>query len=252
MSTPITDQDLHAYVDGLLDPQRRQQVTAWLETHPEDSQRVEAYQQLTHELQQAYPLPQGVWSIARHNSRAGFSWRQAAAIIGFILLGGAGGWQLNQRLTPAPELLSADIQHRLVLPARVSHRVYTPEVLHPVEVQREQQQHLVGWLSKRLGKRVNAPDLQAQGFTLMGGRLLPATDGPAAQFMYENEAGQRLTLYVRQDDGKQDQTAFRRFSKDGLSSFYWVEGGLGYALTGDISPEQLMASANGIYRQLNF
>jgi len=253
VTTPISEQELHAFVDGLLAPARRQAVTAWLESHPEDAQRVAAYRRLNAELRQAYPQPSGPWRIERRPT-AYRAWVQAAAMAVFTLLGGLGGWLLNQSQRPPPPVLAAHvgIEQSLVQPAQVSHRVYTPEVLHPVEVRREQQQHLVGWLSKRLGKPVNAPDLAPQGFTLMGGRLLPATDGPAAQFMYENEAGQRLTLYVRQADDKKEQTAFHRYSQDGLSSFYWVDGGLGYALTGDIDPEQLMRSAERVYRQLNF
>ena len=45
------------------------------------------------------------------------------------------------------------------------------------------------WLSKRLGRPLVVPDLAAVGFRLMGGRLLPAEDGPAAQFMYETGKG---------------------------------------------------------------
>lgn len=264
MSSSISEHDLHGYVDGLLPPERRAEVSAWLAEHPDEAERVDAYMRLNAELQQAYSMPQQPWDIPAPRPQPP-RWMQAAAMVALTLLGAAGGWWVNesrhsdyeqnqaQTLAQVQQrTLQQEIEQNLVLPARVSHRVYTPEVLHPVEVRRDQQQHLVGWLSKRLGKPVNAPDLEAQGFMLMGGRLLPATDGPAAQFMYENDAGQRLTLYVRQAEDKKQETAFRRFSQDGLSSFYWVDAGLGYALTGDISPEQLMHSANRVYRQLNF
>jgi anti-sigma factor RsiW len=35
----------------------------------------------------------------------------------------------------------------------------------------------------------------------MGGRLLPDLGLPAAQFMYEDAAGRRLTLYIRKETG---------------------------------------------------
>ncbi|WP_210395221.1 anti-sigma factor family protein [Motiliproteus sediminis] len=251
MNQPVTEQDLHALVDGLLPPDRIDTVNAWLASHPEDAAKVADYRQINRELQNAYPTPTGDWTPARRKipSRG---WSAAAAMAALTLLGGVAGWQLNSYFQPPAAVTAADLSQRLVQPARVSHRVYTPEILHPVEVRREQQQHLVGWLSKRLGKPVKAPELAAQGFALIGGRLLPSTDGPAAQFMYENSVGQRLTLYVRQADDNKEQTAFRRYSADGLSSFYWVDNGLGYALTGDIGPDALMESANQVYRQLTF
>ena len=45
------------------------------------------------------------------------------------------------------------------------------------------------WLSRRLGRQLTAPDLAAQGFDLIGGRLLPASTGPAAQLMIRIRAG---------------------------------------------------------------
>ena len=76
-----------------------------------------------------------------------------------------------------------------------------------MEVDAGQEAHLMQWLSKRLGRQLVTPDLSGAGFRLMGGRLLPAEDGPAAQFMYENGTGERLTLYLRSGIG--DETAFR-------------------------------------------
>ena len=84
------------------------------------------------------------------------------------------------------------------------------------------------WLSKRLGRQLVTPDLSGAGFHLMGGRLLPAEDGPAAQFMYENGTGERLTLYLRSGIG--DETAFLYHEEGGVGAFYWSDEGFGYAI----------------------
>lgn len=68
----------------------------------------------------------------------------------------------------------------------------------PVEVRAEAGDHLVAWLSNRLDRRIVPPDLQAQGFRLMGGRVLPdATGRQAALVMYDDDKGTRLTVYIR-------------------------------------------------------
>ena len=40
---PITEDDLHAYVDGVLEPEREAEVAAYLEGHPDMARRVAAF-----------------------------------------------------------------------------------------------------------------------------------------------------------------------------------------------------------------
>jgi anti-sigma factor RsiW len=96
-------------------------------------------------------------------------------------------------------------------------------------------------LSKRLDRPLSVPSLQEYGYSLVGGRLLPGEAGPAAQFMYENPEGARLTLYVT---GIPDnETAFRLFRDGNRRTFYWVSDHMGYALSGPISEGKLREMA---------
>jgi anti-sigma factor RsiW len=146
--------------------------------------------------------------------------------------------------------------------AALAHAVFSPEVRHPVEVGAAEQDHLVQWLSKRLGRPLKVPVLASQGYTLVGGRLLPGEGGARAQFMFQNAAGLRVTLYLGALDARpaaagrsadapgNRETAFR-YSTDGpVPSFYWVDQGFGYALSGAVSREELMRLAQLVYRQL--
>jgi anti-sigma factor RsiW len=139
----------------------------------------------------------------------------------------------------------------LAVRAARAHVVYAAEVRHPVEVDASQQEHLVKWLSKRLGLDLKIPVLAAEGFELLGGRLLPGSDGgPVAQFMYQDAGGKRLTLYVSRRNGAEPITAFR-FAKQGpISVFYWIDRECGYALSGDIEKPALARIATAVYRQL--
>ena len=103
------------------------------------------------------------------------------------------------------------------------------------------------WLSKRLGRQLVTPDLSGAGFRLMGGRLLPAEDGPAAQFMYENGTGERLTLYFRNGIG--DETAFRYHEEGGIGAFYWSDEGFGYAIAARADRRTLLRIAEIVHQQ---
>jgi anti-sigma factor RsiW len=180
--------------------------------------------------------------------------RYAAMVAGWVVLGAVlgaiAGWQLHgARPALSPSADAADsMAHRAV----VAHATYSPEVRHPVEVGADQEAHLVAWLSKRLGNQLRAPKLEAVGYSLVGGRLLPGENGPVAQFMYQCNRGTRVTLYVRSDMGTNRSTAFRYAREGTVGVFYWVDSKLGYAVSSaDISKEDLLNVANAAYQQLN-
>jgi anti-sigma factor RsiW len=220
---------------------------------PQDDAELKALSQGLHQLYDSVldePVPERIVALAR--ARRG-RWRAAAIAAGWIVLGlGTGtiaGWQLHARRTGAPTP-QAELPG-FVKRAAVAHAVYSPEVRHPVEVAADQEQHLVTWLSKRLGVKVRAPKLDEAGLALVGGRLLPGENGPVAQFMYQTQNGRRLTMYVRAEASKNRETAFRYARDDSISVFYWIDRDCGYALaSADLGKEELLRAATLVYKQL--
>lgn len=243
--------DLQAFVDGRLDPGRRLEVEAWLAANPDEGARVGELQAINSAIEAAYapllerPVPEHLKSPATARVPAAGAWRMAAAIA-LLVAGGAGGWFANEALGTR-----SDVEAVLARGAVHAHRTYEAEVRHAVEVPAREEAHLVAWLSKRLDAPLRAPDLSNQGYNLVGGRLLPASNtGPAAQFMYETESGERLTLYVERA-ADQRETAFRFTEYDGISAFWWKEGPLAYVLIGRSERENLLELARATYVQLN-
>ena len=68
-----------------------------------------------------------------------------------------------------------------------------------------------------------------------------------------NAAGQRITLYLGAlDEGRGPQAeAFQFHSEGAISSFYWMDQGFGYALSGELPRPVLQALAAAVYHQLN-
>jgi anti-sigma factor RsiW len=253
----IGESELQAWADGRLPAGRRADVETWLAAHPDEAERLSAYRALNEQLRAQYdaallePVPERLQRFARRGAR----WRKAAATAGWMAIsaavGGAAGWELHALRAPAAVAVKPEatvLAHR----AALAHATYAPEVRHPVEVGADQEQHLVAWLSKRLGGDVRAPKLESEGMSLVGGRLLPRDPGPVAQFMYQNSQGRRVTLYVRTEGPEQRETAFRYAREGNVRVFYWIDRKLGYALSSaDLEREELMRLANQVYRQLN-
>ena len=254
---PITEADLQAYVDERLDAARRAEVEAWLAARPDEAERIDDYRRLGAEVRGLYepvllePVPS---ALARAVSPGRRRWARVAAIAAWVALGaavgGLAGWELHGE---RPLAVSApDVGATMARRAAVAHATYSPEVRHPVEVGADQEAHLVAWLSKRLGAPLRAPQLEAVGYSLVGGRLLPGDTGPVAHFMYQCNRGTRVTLYVRTEAAGNRETAFRYAREGSVGVFYWVDRKLGYALSSaDISKDDLLKVANAVYQQLN-
>jgi len=244
----VTEIELHAYADGQLDDARRVQMEAHLAHDPAATESVRLWREQNEALRAFYnpvlnqPVPQRLLAVRPSRGR----WPYYALAAGAMGLSFGLGWMAQSYRTER-FVEAAALPRR----AAVAYAVYAPEVRHPVEVGADQQDHLVKWLSKRLGNELKVPLLTPQGFDLVGGRLLPGGKGPVAQFMYQDAKGQRITLYISVRDAEPRNTAFRFSQEDKVAVFYWIDGKLGYALSGEMDRASLLAVASVVYRQLN-
>lgn len=281
----IDDATLHAYVDGQLPPTRAAEVADWLLRHPRAAQQVLAWREQREALQALHrewldePVPLHLTGALRppaaNAPRWPHAWAAALLVAVGLGAGAAGGWGGHAwwyGKKEAAELAATQAAARAagrdpsvpeyVRDAAIAHVVYQPEKRHPVEVGADQADHLVQWLSKRLGAQLYTPVLRDYGWKLVGGRLLPASDDPSAsgtlaraQFMYENDAGERFTLYVSTGAASPEApVAFRLTQRveNGRTtrSLYWIEGKLAYALSGDFDEKRLRVLADLIHARI--
>jgi anti-sigma factor RsiW len=268
---PLSDDELHALVDGQGTLDDLAALRVRLAEDPDAQARLMQWQRQRDALHHlhAQVLSEAVPATLLQAAQAGDAvrttgnhwWRYGGMAAAVVMAFGAGwlanaNWQqVGGREAAAPSMARAQPEREFVRQAVLAHAVYAPEIRHPVEVSAQEQKHLVQWLSKRLDKPLKVPDLTAQGFDLVGGRLLPGEAGARAQFMFQNATGQRVTLYLGAMDsaaagvsGK--ETGFRFESQAAIPSFYWVDQGFGYALAGQLPRAALMQLAQEVYRQL--
>lgn len=247
----VTEAELHAWLDGELPESRRAEVEGYLAAHPLEAEGLAAYRRQDESLRARFDPVLDEPVASAWMERAAVRPRRflrVAAVVGWLALGGLAGWHLHgMKLAEYP----TDAPPPWARGAALAHAVYSPEVRHPVEVAADQEAHLVAWLSKRVGASLTIPRLDALGYGLVGGRLLPGEQGPVAQFMYQDPRGQRLTLYVRMNRDPNRESAFR-FAQDGnVRVFYWIDRELGYALSGEIARDELLRVATAVYKHLN-
>jgi anti-sigma factor RsiW len=255
---PIGEDDLHAYVDGQVTMQRRTAIEAYLASHPTAEADVAADLEVMSLLcarlspKAEEPVPQrlrvsSILAARRYRTRRHLF--SIAAAVGWLAIGVAGGWIANSAVRGSLFEGQSAVPVSSSREAIAAYRTFVVEKLHPVEVRADQEAHLVQWLSRRLGHPLSAPDLSTEGYELMGGRLLPSGNDPAAMFMYADRAGARLTLYAR-PEGPSGGTGFQYSRQDGVSAFAWVDRDLSYVVTAATDKPHLLAIAESVYRQL--
>jgi anti-sigma factor RsiW len=246
---PISDDDLHAAADGRLPPEQQAEVEAAMAGSPDAAARVAFYRRLNARLHAGYdfmlnePVPERL--TTRPRRRLWGALARVAAVVALLAIGGGGGWAAHSLFEyderPAESLASL---------AADAYLVYSSDVSHPVEVPSQDKEHLQKWLSKRLDRSVQTPDLTAVGYEFLGGRLLPSDGRMAGQLMYQNVTGNRVSLYFI-PAGDQQETAFRYIRARDVSVYYWHDDNLAYALASELPREQLKAICNEVYRKLN-
>lgn len=274
----IEEAELHALVDGALDPDRRRKVEDHLLSHPEDAALVEGWRRQNAALRAAFepvmlemmplslkeaatraPAPaQGpIETGAIHWGRPGPSRpaprldevrasrrRQAALSTALTLLTGAAVAGLaalvfvGRSETPRPPV-AALLSQSYAGRAALTYATYASDA-RPVEIDAARESELTAWLEQRVGFS-RLPDLAALGLRLIGGRVTPGVAAPAGLLFYERADGARLGLYFERADAAGAPQAPR--GGQGLAAVEWRAGGFAFALVGPLPAEEMQAAA---------
>jgi anti-sigma factor RsiW len=235
---PVQEDELHAYADDRLDPVRRVEVDAHLQANSALRRRVEGWRQQAEALRDAldFKLRETVPSslhlgrlqeqrVARQ--RRGFfssPWRAAAAMLLTLGVGVATGWTArgSQRMGEVT---------RLGMEAAAAHSVFASDPTNPIEIGPENRTELVAWIERKLRRSVSVPDLSAQGYRLIGGRVLSTMIGAAAMLVYDDDQGGRITLFLQ--PMRSDVAPMQPVSSGAANGYAWIDGHMGYGVVSD-------------------
>lgn len=235
---PVSEEDLQAWVDGFLSPERLRTVEIWLESHPDTQRRVMAWRNerramraaLDQELQEPIPARFSISHLRQRGSMRSNMPRMVASITLALAVGFGSGWVFRDRRVPVG-LAAVEQEAAIVRDASNKSTLMEGHVAQ-----------LAAWGEKMLGRPVRPPDLSAAGYHLTGGQLVTTDHGPACVFFYKDNSGAGIFLFVR-PMYKVDVTAPMRPMRH-VPGYLWAQNGLGVSMVADTSMDSLHTLAN--------
>jgi len=225
------DADIHAYIDGRLDQATCARLEAWLKRHPDRAREIHAWQRDAQQLRAAFgglPAPDVPARLdpatvrARRRRRTHTRTVLAASLVLALGVGSLGGWTArNMTLATAAPPMADALQAYRMLAANPRMNLDINRA-HPGEIQT--------WLSAHFRHAAPLPDLQAEGFQPVGGRLLATDAGPAAIVLYRNQQGRTISFYIRPPSPASGPLPHGQRRNGELATVYWSGNGYNYAL----------------------
>lgn len=245
MTMDDLEQTLIAYVDGELDPVEVMALEQRMAHDPALRARVQEYRDsaallraacaetyytdgMAHLLLPRRETPSRVLGARRH-----VAWAMAASLVAAIFGFGGGTYWAGHAASPHEELLGEVAEY---------HDVYARETKHLVELGPDRADELFSWLSDRVGRNVNAPDLTAAGLRFAGGRMLVVGGKPVAELMYTRENGRPVAFCITQGEGK--PTPMRIDERGHMRLASWNDGRHTFVVVGEMDRPALQRVAS--------
>lgn len=248
---PVTEHDLHAFVDGELDGRRYRRVVSYLATDPFAAERVGEFLRQQGELtvlreridDTAYvpdarttELIDALAGAVRHRRRARLgmagSGLAAACLVGMWLAWGPAPSEVAERLARSPLALNAGPQVLFGRDPFGNTQLAASDGLDGAGLD----QQLAAYSVRR-------PDLAAYGLHFVGGNALQGGETPAIRLIYEDKDGRRVFLFVGAVGSDADVAL--TLVPEGHISLNWRRGPLVFALIGPKESEQLLNAMQG-------
>jgi anti-sigma factor RsiW len=273
---PVTEADLHAYLDEEIGPERRTKVIDHLEQTPLDATLIDTWRAQNEALRGAFariardPVPLSLSLSQPLTGRAATvpinprrldlvraaRQRRVTIISAIAFLAGsiaaATGAIVVQHLPTLfrPEASTATtVGRRIALRAAAMYRTFANDRTRPVEIAAGQKPELGRWLSERTGLSL-IPDFSSDGLKLIGGRVTPGEFGAAGFLLYEMASGERVGVLLERAPDDNAAEPLRPMPSDRAMGLYGREKGTYWAIIGSLGDERWKQVAQHLITQI--
>lgn len=230
---------MHGYLDGELDPSVSLQFEQHLGACPACSKALTEQQAIQAEMKadslyfKAPPiLRDRVRASLKKQSGAGpvrFPWRWVAAAACVALCIGFGFLLAQFAFTPSvPERLTQEV---------ASAHIRSMQAKHMVDVLSSDRHEVKPWFNDKLDFSPPAPDLEKEGFPMVGGRLDYLNGRPVAALVYRRRQ-HFINIFVWPTSGRESGD-FQRETRQGYHLVHWAKAGMNYWIVSDLDPTEL-------------
>jgi anti-sigma factor RsiW len=272
---PVSEPELHGFVDGDMDRGRREAVQAFLAASPGDAARVETWRRQNETIRAAFapvetePLP---WSLplapgaegaavtghaaeGQAEASGSHAWRARwfARLIGLSFASGAllagsaaylaGFVNAPEAAPPSPEgPPQAGTNETFVTRAMAALRPFEPP---PAAVRLSPN-------SDGPGQDAAAPilpNLPVEGLKFAGVRAMPGEQGQMSCLVYARPDAGNIALCVEKA-GDPGETVARTAGNFPSAAIYWRQRGANYALVGALPEAELRSLADAVHAQV--
>jgi len=224
----LSESDVQAFADGMLDPKRAASVETYLKSRPDEADRVAFYGRLNWQMQNAFHEPDNeetppAPAPVRHMSRRGL---RALLVVAVVTLAVA-----------AAAIFAFDISDSALDNASMM-------ALEQAVAAQDMTSGAVGYESS-VKVLASAPDLSRVGFHPIARREMPV--GPfalATEFVYRNRGGEAAVLLVAPGLFVQSQPQWKARRVGASRLLAWTAGGKRYVLAGRAKTRGLMLAAD--------
>ena len=242
----ITDEELHAYIDGELDPLRAADVAVLIQYRPELQARVAAFRADKALLTQAYgplvdePIPahwQAMIDARRSGGRPVLARRAMFAAAASAAVAFA-GWSTYSRLR-------GDADDTIIAEA-LSARGDAIAGAQPVPEGRETTDRM---LKTALSLQIKAPDMAKLGFEIASARVYAGVPGGnAVRLDYRDGQGRMFTVYLRHTTGGE---RFDMLKRGSVRVCIWQDEVLSAVMLAEVSAGEMLRLASLAYDGLS-
>lgn len=252
------DDDLLAYVDGTLSPERMAEVEARLARDPDARAATASWRHNDNLIRQmaqtADDLPANMRIAAlerelaaklQARKRRAFLMGPTLGRIAASVLIFTAGWGAHGLFSSAAQLTGAEYP-QFVSATMTGHYAMQQASMQQAEFQAEEMDTALDWISAQMQRKIDSPELERLGYEIESARLLSTDGGPLAIFYFRNEQGERVTVSVTPHAPDQADYALRVVRLNTESMAYWTDSGLDYSIIGNVDVGQITTLAAAV------
>jgi anti-sigma factor RsiW len=260
---------LSAYIDGEVSDVERRELEHLVNSDDEARLLLEmlkagnnfgnsAFEEFLHDpvpLSLVRQIKQGPGAVQRNdriapaqprNNRLKLWPRALVASLVLLLVGGSTGFIIgkasNDPLLPAAAVAAPTWLDDIA----DYHRIYARQDKHLVEVPATEENAIRSWLAESVGVGFQVPDLETEGLTFQGARLLVAAGKPVAQLMYKSGEGDIVAIcFLKSKPGSSDSAPVESI-RDDLAMISWQKAGASYVVVGSSAKANLQKLAERV------